>query len=94
MKMQTIVCTLLLEIGKTSGHAVKWSITVMICWFPDVETFRPVIKSMAILWKGQSGISIICSGYICILPFPSCIGCNWKYICGCTYSLLSSSTVI
>ena len=66
MIMQTIVSAFLFGIGKASGHPVKWSTMVRIYWFPDLETFWSVTKSMAILPKGQSCLSIICDGYICI----------------------------
>ena len=69
MKMLTIVSAFLFGMGKASINPIKWSMTVRMCWFPDVETFSSVTKSMVILLKGKSGISIICNGYICIFAF-------------------------
>ena len=60
MKMQMIVSAFLFGIGKASSQPVRWSIMARMCWFPDVETFRSVIQSMAIMSKGHSGISVIC----------------------------------
>ena len=58
----------LLRMRKASGYPVSWSVMVMMCWFPDLETFRSVTKSMAILLKGQSGISVM--GTFSFLTFP------------------------
>ena len=33
---------------------------------PDVKTLRSETRSMAVLLKGLSGISVICSGYTCV----------------------------
>ena len=74
MNMQAIVSVFLSGIRKASGHPVKWSIMVRVCWFPYRETFRSVITSMAALSNGWSGISIICNGYICNFAFSSCMG--------------------
>ena len=80
MKMQTIVSAFLSVMGKASGHPVKWSVIMRMSWFPDMETLRSVTKYIAILLKGPSGMFIICNGYIDILAFPSCTGCNLQCI--------------
>ena len=69
MKFQMIVSAFLSGIGKASGQPVRLLIMVRMCWFPDVKTFRSMIKLMAILSKGQSGIPVICKGYICGFAF-------------------------
>ena len=61
---------------KASNQPMRWLIMVRMCRFTDVETVRSVIKLMAILSKGESGIPIICKGYICVFVSPSCIGHN------------------
>ena len=50
-------------IGKASSHPVRWSIIVRMCLLPDVDISHSVIKLMAILLNGLSGISLICNGY-------------------------------
>ena len=49
--------------GNASGHPVRWSIMVKICLFPELDVSQSVIRSIAILLNGLSGISIICTGY-------------------------------
>ena len=49
---------------------------VRICLLPEVEVSHSVTKSMAILWNGHSGISVICKGKI----EP------WRFLCGTVYS--------
>ena len=50
--MWTIMSGFSLGMGKASSHPVKWSMMVRMYWFPDVETFRSVTKSVVILSKG------------------------------------------
>ena len=69
MKMQTVVYAFLSGMGKASGHPVKWPMVVSMCWLPDAQTLRSNTRSMAILSKGLSGISVIWSGYTCVLAF-------------------------
>ena len=63
IKVATMVSVHLSGIGNASGHHVRWSIIVRMCLLPDVEILQSVTKLMAILSKGLSGISVICSGY-------------------------------
>ena len=62
MNVETIVSTVLLGIGYASGHPVRWSITVKMSLFPDVDVLHSVMRSIASLSNGQSGISVICGG--------------------------------
>ena len=50
-------------IGNASDYPVRWSIIMRMFLLPDVEVSQSVTKSMAILWNGLSGITVICSGY-------------------------------
>ena len=61
-----MVSTDLSGIGKASSHPVM----VRICLLPEVEVSHSVAKSMAILSKGHSGISIICRDNIEPWLFP------------------------
>ena len=62
MKVDTWVSADLPVIGNASGHPVRWSIMVRICLLPGLEVLHLVTKSMAILLKGNTGISAIWSG--------------------------------
>ena len=69
IKTQTMVSAFLLGIVKGSDPPVKWSMIVSMCWFLSVDMLWSVTRSMANLSKGLSGISVIYSGYICVLNF-------------------------
>ena len=60
MKVETIVSAVLSGMGNTSGHPVRWSIIVKMCLFPDVDVSPSVMRLIAILSNGLSGISVIC----------------------------------
>ena len=63
MNMDTRVSADLSGMGKASGHPLRWLMMVKICLLPELEVLHSVTKSMAILSKGHSGISVICRGY-------------------------------
>ena len=62
INVETIVSADLSGIGNTSGHPVRWSIIVKMCLLPDVDVSHSVTRSIVILLKGLSGISIIYKG--------------------------------
>ena len=53
----------------TSGQPVSRSMMVRICLFPLLDSVKSVTRSIAILSKGLSGISVMCSGYDCTHAF-------------------------
>ena len=59
IKVETIVSAVLSGMSYASGHPVRWSIIVKICLFPDVDVSHSVMRSIAFLSNGLSGISII-----------------------------------
>ena len=59
MKVDTIVSADLSGIGNASGHLVKWSMMVRVCLFPNVDVSHSVTRSIAILFNGLLGISLI-----------------------------------
>ena len=61
--MDTTVSADLSGIQKASGHPVRPLMMVRICLLPEMEGSHYVTKSMAILSKGHSSISVICRGY-------------------------------
>ena len=63
MNALVIVLAHLFGIGIASGQPVNKSMMVRICLFPLLDSVKFVTKSIAILLKGLSGISIMCSGY-------------------------------
>ena len=63
MNALVIVLADLFIIGIASGLSVNKSIIVRICLFPLLGSVKSITKSIAILSKGLSGISILCSGY-------------------------------
>ena len=63
MNALVIVSVDLFGISIASGHPVNKSMMVRICLFPLLDSVKSVTKSIAILSKGLSGISIMCSGY-------------------------------
>ena len=69
MNVETIVSVDLFGIGKTSGHPVSWLMIVSMCLFPEGEVAHSITRSMVILSKGLSRISVICSGYDWTLDF-------------------------
>ena len=73
MRVQTMVSSFLLGMGKASSNPVKLSMMVRMCWFPDMTTFWSVTKSIEILSKGPSGTPTSVMGTIAFLPcsFPS-----------------------
>ena len=60
MNVETIMSVVLSGIGNASGHPARWSIIVKMCLLPDVDVTHSVMRSIAILSNGLSGISIIC----------------------------------
>ena len=62
INVETIVSVVLSGIGNASGLSVRWSIIVKMCLLPDVDVSHSVMRSIAILLNGLSGISIICKG--------------------------------
>ena len=56
--------------GKASGHPIKWSMIVRMCWFPDVEMLG-VTRSMAIY--PPSAVSNLCFH---LFPFAKSAVCN------------------
>ena len=62
INVETIVSAVLPGIGYASGHPVRWSIIVQMHLLPDVKVSHSVMRSIAILSNGLSGISIICKG--------------------------------
>ena len=62
MNVETIVSAVLSGIGYASGQPVRWSIIVKMCLLPNVDVLHSVMRLIAILSNGQSGISIICRG--------------------------------
>ena len=62
MNVDTVVSADLSGFGKASGHPVRGLMMVSICLFPEQEVSHSVTKSMAILLKGHSDISVICGG--------------------------------
>ena len=60
INVETIVFVVLPGIGNASGHPVRWSIIVKMCLLLDVS--HSVMRSIAILSNGLSGISVICKG--------------------------------
>ena len=62
MNVDTMVSADLSGIGKASGHPVRWSMMVRICLLPEFEVSHSVTRSIAILLKGHSRISVICRG--------------------------------
>ena len=69
MNALVIVSTDLFGIGITSGQPVSRSMMVRICLFPLLNSVKSVTRSIAILLKGQSGISVMFSGYDCTCTF-------------------------
>ena len=63
MNALVIVSADLFGIGITSGQPVNKSMMVRICLLPLLGSVKSVTKSIAILSKGMSGISVMCSGY-------------------------------
>ena len=72
--------------GKTSDHPVKWSVIVSICWFPNADMLRSETRSMAILSKVLSGMSVIWRGYTRVFAFSSYTVHNCWCICRCPCS--------
>ena len=62
INVETIVSMVLSGMGNASGHPVRWSFIVKMCLLPDVYVSHSVMRSIAILSNGLSGISIICKG--------------------------------
>ena len=69
MKVETIVSADLSSMGNASSHPVRWSIIVRMCLFPEVHVSPSIMKLIAILSNGLSGISVICSGEAWTLAF-------------------------
>ena len=69
MNAFVMVSAFLFGIGIASGHPVNRSMMVRMCLFPFVDSVKSVTRSMAILLKGLSGISVMCSGYDCTRAF-------------------------
>ena len=69
MNALVIVSADLFGIGIASGHPVRRSMMVRICLFPLLDSVKSVTRSIAILSKGQSGISVMCNGYDCTRAF-------------------------
>ena len=63
MNALVIVLADLFGIGIASGQPVNKSMMVRICLFPLLDSVKSVTKSIAILSKGLSGISVMCSVY-------------------------------
>ena len=63
MNALVVVSVDLFGISIASGQPVNKSMMVRICLFPLLDSVKSVTKSIVILSKGQSGISIMCSGY-------------------------------
>ena len=79
MDVETIVSSVLSGIGYASGHPVRWSIMIKMFLFPDVDVSHSVMRLIAILSNGQSGISVICRKVMLnlgFLPAAKCAICN------------------
>ena len=78
MNALVIVSADLFGIGIASGHPISRSMMVKICLVPLLDSVKSVTRSIAILSKGQSGISVMCKGYDCTRAF-SCqhVGQSW-----------------
>ena len=61
INVETIVSMVLSGMGNASGHPVRWSMIVKRCLLPD-DVLHSVMRSIAILSNGLSGISVICKG--------------------------------
>ena len=62
MTVDIIVSADLAGIQKASGHPERWWIMVRIYLFPELEVSHSVMRSVAILSNGLSGISVIWKG--------------------------------
>ena len=78
MNALVIVSADLFGIGIASGHPICRSMMVRICLFSLLDSVKSVTRSIAILSKGRSGISVMCNGYDCTQAF-SCrhAGHHW-----------------
>ena len=69
MNALVMVLADLFGIGIASGHPISRSMMVRICLFPLLDSVKSVTRSIMILSKGQSGISVMCNGYDCTRAF-------------------------